>query len=83
MHKDSPKLTLALEQLEKLHPKKIDLGLERIERVLNALGNPQNSLPPTVHIAGTNGKGSTIAILRAIAQAQGLAGTCIHFAAPC
>ena len=72
MHKDSPKLTLALEQLEKLHPKKIDLGLERIERVLNALGNPQNSLPPTVHVAGTNGKGSTIAILRAIAQAQGL-----------
>jgi dihydrofolate synthase/folylpolyglutamate synthase len=65
-------LDRALEALSALHPKKIDLGLERIERVLAALGNPQDKLPPTVHIAGTNGKGSTIAFLRAMAQAQGL-----------
>ncbi len=72
MHKDSEALKTALQQLEKLHPKKIDLGLERINRVLKALGNPQHNLPPTVHVAGTNGKGSTIAFLRAIAEAQGL-----------
>ncbi|PHR91649.1 MAG: bifunctional folylpolyglutamate synthase/dihydrofolate synthase [Robiginitomaculum sp.] len=72
MDKDSAKLKDALKHLEHLHPKKIDLGLERIERVLKALGNPQDSLPPTVHIAGTNGKGSTLAFLRAIAEAQGL-----------
>lgn len=69
---DSPALQTALSRLERLHPKKIDLGLERIERVLAALGNPQHSLPPTVHVAGTNGKGSTLAYLRAIAEAQGL-----------
>lgn len=62
----------ALETLKALHPKKIDLGLERIERVLKALGNPQYKLPPTVHIAGTNGKGSTVAYLRAFAEAAGL-----------
>jgi dihydrofolate synthase/folylpolyglutamate synthase len=72
MHKDSPALKAILAELERLHPKKIDLGLERIERVLGALGNPEHSLPPTVHVAGTNGKGSTIAFLRAIAEAQGL-----------
>lgn len=72
MPKDSAKLQGDLKQLEALHPKKIDLGLERIERVLKELGNPQDSLPPTVHVAGTNGKGSTIAFLRAIAEAQGL-----------
>ncbi len=72
MLKDSPVLTAALADLERLHPKKIDLGLERIERVLAKLGKPQDSLPPTVHVAGTNGKGSSIAFLRAMAQAQGL-----------
>lgn len=65
-------LDAALAALTALHPKKIDLGLERIERVLKALGNPHHKLPPTVHIAGTNGKGSTIAHLRAMAEAQGL-----------
>jgi len=55
----------ALDELTRLHPKKIDLGLERIERVLKKLGNPHNFLPPTVHIAGTNGKGSTQAMIRA------------------
>lgn len=62
----------ALRDFEHLHPKKIDLGLGRIERVLKKLGNPQNSLPPTIHVAGTNGKGSTTAFLRAMAEAQGL-----------
>ena len=72
MRKDSPALLKALQALEHLHPKKIDLGLERIERVLKKLGSPQDSLPPTVHIAGTNGKGSTTAFLHAMAEAQGL-----------
>ena len=62
----------ALATLKALHPKKIDLGLERIERVLKKLGNPQHKLPPTIHIAGTNGKGSTVAYLRAFAEAAGL-----------
>ncbi|MDA8707833.1 bifunctional folylpolyglutamate synthase/dihydrofolate synthase [Hellea sp.] len=62
----------ALTTLQALHPKKIDLGLGRIERVLKTLGNPQHKLPPTIHIAGTNGKGSTVAYLRAFAEAAGL-----------
>lgn len=72
MRKDSPALQQALRDLEHLHPKKIDLGLERIERVLKRLDNPQHKLPPTIHVAGTNGKGSTTAFLRAMAEAQGL-----------
>jgi len=72
MRKDSPALEQALRELEHLHPKKIDLGLERSERVLKKLGNPHQKLPPTIHVAGTNGKGSTIAFLRAMAEAQGL-----------
>jgi len=66
------KVQSALDELTRLHPKKIDLGLERIERVLKKLGNPHQRLPPTVHIAGTNGKGSTVAFLRAMAEAEGL-----------
>ncbi|HFB55077.1 MAG TPA: bifunctional folylpolyglutamate synthase/dihydrofolate synthase [Hellea balneolensis] len=69
-----PKTALekALKNLERHHPRKIDLGLERIEYVLKKLGNPHHSLPPTIHIAGTNGKGSTVAFVRAMAEAQGL-----------
>ena len=55
-----------LERLKSLHPQSIDLSLGRIERLLAALGNPQDKLPPVVHVAGTNGKGSTLAFLRAI-----------------
>ena len=55
----------------RLHPRSIDLGLERIERLLAALGAPQNKLPPLVHVAGTNGKGSLVAYLRAMAEAAG------------
>jgi len=62
----------ALTTLSALHPKKIDLGLDRILRVLKTLGNPHLNLPPTVHVAGTNGKGSTIAYLRAFSEAAGL-----------
>lgn len=55
-----------------LHPKAIDLSLGRIERLLERLGNPHKRLPPTIHVAGTNGKGSTIAFMRAILEAHGL-----------
>ena len=61
-----------LERLMALHPKLIDLNLDRLERLLGALGNPETKLPPVVHIAGTNGKGSTAAFLRAFAEAAGL-----------
>jgi dihydrofolate synthase / folylpolyglutamate synthase len=52
-----------------LHPKRIDLKLDRIERILAALGRPDRRLPPVIHVAGTNGKGSTIAFMRAILEA--------------
>ncbi len=64
-------LDQVLAQLTALHPKKIDLGLGRIERVLKALGDPHLRLPPALHISGTNGKGSTTAFLRAIIEAEG------------
>ena len=59
-------------RLHALHPRLIDLGLERLERVLAQLGNPERQLPPVVHVAGTNGKGSTCAFVRALAEAAGL-----------
>jgi dihydrofolate synthase / folylpolyglutamate synthase len=52
-----------------LHPKRIDLSLDRIERILATLGHPERRLPPLIHVAGTNGKGSTIAFMRAILEA--------------
>jgi dihydrofolate synthase/folylpolyglutamate synthase len=54
-----------------LHPKVMDLVLDRVWALLDALGNPQNDLPPVVHIAGTNGKGSTQAMIRAGLEAEG------------
>ena len=60
-----------LERLSKLHPKAMDLSLGRLLRLLATLGNPQQSLPPVIHVAGTNGKGSTVAMLRAIHEAAG------------
>jgi dihydrofolate synthase / folylpolyglutamate synthase len=54
-----------------LHPKKIDLSLDRMHAILPKLGNPHLRLPPTIHVAGTNGKGSTIAFMRAILEAAG------------
>ncbi len=62
----------ALERLLRRHPRSIDLGLGRIERLLDRLGNPERSLPPVVHVAGTNAKGSVIAFLRAFIEAAGL-----------
>ena len=61
-----------LSRLLKLHPKIIDLSLERMYRILDRLGQPQHQLPPVIHVAGTNGKGSTVAYLRAILEAAGL-----------
>ncbi len=57
------KLTKLLDQLSDLHPKYIDLSLERLIKLLNKLGNPHLDLPPTIHIAGTNGKGSTLSFI--------------------
>ena len=69
----APDSTIGIEhrlaELQRLHPRVIDLSLGRIERLLAALGNPQHRLPPVVHIAGTNGKGSTLAVLRACLEA--------------
>jgi len=62
-----------LMRLLELHPKIIDLSLDRMWRLLDALGNPQSRLAPVVHIAGTNGKGSTLANMRAMIEAAGLA----------
>ena len=59
-------------RLTSLHPKLIDLSLDRMRRVLGALGHPEQQLPPVIHVAGTNGKGSTIAFMRAILEAAGL-----------
>jgi len=58
-------------RLENLHPKIIDLKLERVEQLLNKLGNPQDHLPPVIHVAGTNGKGSTIAMISSALQKNG------------
>ena len=54
-----------------LHPKVIDLTLARVERLLAALGNPERRIPPVIHLAGTNGKGSTQAMIRAGLEAGG------------
>jgi dihydrofolate synthase/folylpolyglutamate synthase len=59
-------------RLTALHPKRIDLSLDRMWRILAALGHPERNLPPVIHVAGTNGKGSTIAFMRAILEAGGL-----------
>ncbi|NGO51228.1 bifunctional folylpolyglutamate synthase/dihydrofolate synthase [Allomesorhizobium camelthorni] len=61
-----------IDRLLALHPKGFDLSLERITRLLDRLGNPQDKLPPVIHIAGTNGKGSAAAFARALLEAEGL-----------
>jgi dihydrofolate synthase/folylpolyglutamate synthase len=60
-----------LARLTALHPKRIDLSLDRLQRLLAALGHPETKLPPVIHVAGTNGKGSTVAFLRAVLEAAG------------
>ena len=69
---DDSKSTAVLERLLRLHPKKIDLALDRIQRLLDDLGNPEKKLAPVIHVAGTNGKGSVCAFTRAMLEAQGL-----------
>jgi dihydrofolate synthase / folylpolyglutamate synthase len=59
-------------RLSVLHPRRIDLSLERMHRLLEGLDHPERKLPPVIHVAGTNGKGSTVAYLRAILEAAGL-----------
>jgi dihydrofolate synthase/folylpolyglutamate synthase len=59
-------------RLERLHPRLIDLSLDRLRTLLGRLGNPERKLPPIIHVAGTNGKGSTCAFIRAMAEAAGL-----------
>src|SRR5688572_15145183 len=55
-----------------LHPKRIDLALDRMWRILEHLGHPERRVPPVIHVAGTNGKGSTIAFMRAMLEAAGM-----------
>lgn len=69
---NSPALAAALKRFEGLHPQVIELSLGRMERVLERLGRPQDRLAPVIHVAGTNGKGSTCAFMRAMAEAAGL-----------
>ncbi|NQZ73946.1 MAG: bifunctional folylpolyglutamate synthase/dihydrofolate synthase, partial [Dinoroseobacter sp.] len=69
-----------LERMQALHPKLIDLTLDRVWSLLEATGNPQKSLPPVIHIAGTNGKGSTLAMIRA--GLEGIGDTCHAYTSP-
>ena len=74
MSSDTPaRSDIILERLTRLHPKLIDLSLDRTWRILEALGHPERSLPPVFHVAGTNGKGSVCAMLRAMLEAGGYA----------
>ena len=68
---DTPGSDRVLARLMALHPKRIDLVLDRVHRLLAALGHPERALPPVFHVAGTNGKGSVCANLRAMLEASG------------
>ncbi len=70
--KRAPPLGELISRLSGLHPKHIDLDLARMVRLLERLDHPERKLPPVIHVAGTNGKGSTIAYLRAILEAANL-----------
>lgn len=65
-------MDLISQRLLARHPQRIDLSLDRMRALCAALGDPQDRLPPVVHVAGTNGKGSTVSLIRAIAEAAGL-----------
>lgn len=67
-----PRISAVIERLHALYPRMIDLSTVRLDRLLERLGHPQLHLPPVIHVAGTNGKGSTCAFLRAIGEAAGL-----------
>ncbi|MEN0040652.1 MAG: folylpolyglutamate synthase/dihydrofolate synthase family protein [Pseudomonadota bacterium] len=66
------KADAAINELMKIHPKGFDLSLDRITSLLAKLGNPQTKIPPVIHVAGTNGKGSAIAFARAVLEAHGM-----------
>ena len=66
---DATPIGAIVARLLALHPKRIDLSLDRMERILAALDHPERHLPPVIHVAGTNGKGSTVAFMRAILEA--------------
>ena len=70
--KPQPSLDELIARLSALHPRQIDLSLDRMHSLLARLDHPERKLPPVIHVAGTNGKGSTIAYLRAILEAAGL-----------
>jgi dihydrofolate synthase/folylpolyglutamate synthase len=70
--KPTPAYDDILARLASLHPKRIDLTLDRMWRILASLDHPEKRIPPVIHVAGTNGKGSTVAFLRAILEAAGL-----------
>ena len=67
----APTSDIILQRMMSLYPKIIDLTLDRVWALLDRLGNPQNALPPVIHIAGTNGKGSTLAMIRAGLEGAG------------
>ncbi|MDD9717264.1 bifunctional folylpolyglutamate synthase/dihydrofolate synthase [Dinoroseobacter sp. PD6] len=77
---NAPGSDLLLERLMTLHPKIIDLTLDRVWRLLATLDHPERRLPPVVHIAGTNGKGSTLAMIRA--GLEGAGQTCHAYTSP-
>src|SRR5262249_9776505 len=58
-------------KFQHMHPRSIDLSLDRVYRLLGALGNPHSTLAPVIHVAGTNGKGSVVAFLRAMLESAG------------
>ncbi|MFL5233799.1 MAG: hypothetical protein ACJ8DM_12865, partial [Microvirga sp.] len=68
---DDPAVQAQLDRLAQLSPGGDHLGLDRITRLLDRLGRPQDQLPPAFHVAGTNGKGSTCAFLRGAIEASG------------
>lgn len=69
---NTPDLDQLLERLTTYYPRAIDPNLDRTFRLLHDLGNPHEKLPPVIHIAGTNGKGSTLAAIRAVSEASGM-----------
>ena len=72
MSNTKKKLSLTLKRMFDLHPKLIDFDLKRLKILMDKFHNPQNNLNNVVHIAGTNGKGSTAAFLREILEAHNL-----------
>ena len=70
MHEDES-VKAALDRFLALHPKLIDLSLDRLDALLDDLGRPERRMPPAIHVAGTNGKGSTLAFLKAMLEAAG------------